>query len=79
MDNTDSMQEPGVLETDQVLVRTMTEDDLDAVTGQELVIGNPPFDVNRQLDGAATSHLRPSGIHSPHYNSPIVAVQLRNE
>ncbi|MBD3867361.1 MAG: GNAT family N-acetyltransferase [Acidobacteria bacterium] len=31
MDNTESMQEPGTLDTDQVLVRTMTEDDLGSV------------------------------------------------
>ena len=31
MDNRESMPEPGVLETDQVLVRTMTADDLDPV------------------------------------------------
>ena len=45
MDNTESLQEPGVLDTDQVLVRTMTEDDLDAVV---------------RIDAAALGRRRPS-------------------
>jgi len=45
MDNTESMQEPGHLETDQVLVRTMTVDDLDPVV---------------RIDAAALGRRRPT-------------------
>ena len=45
MSDMDSMQEPGVLETDQVLVRTMTADDLDAVV---------------RIDAAASGRRRPT-------------------
>ena len=45
MSDTDSMQEPGVLETDQVLVRTMTESDLDPVV---------------RIDAAALGRRRPT-------------------
>ena len=45
MDNTESMQEPGVLPTDQVLVRTMTEDDVEVVV---------------RIDAAASGRRRPT-------------------
>ena len=50
-----------------------------AVAGEEFVIGDSPFDVNRQFDGTPASHFGSSVVHSTHYNILIVAVQSRNE